>query len=67
MAGDHPELPQVFLHVIESDNTLANTVELVERVRKLGAAIVFTPTTFTDDYHEVAAHPYGILNQGRCG
>jgi ureidoacrylate peracid hydrolase len=47
--------------VMESSNMLANTVELVAKVRKLGAAIVFTPISFTDDYHELATHPYGIL------
>ena len=47
--------------VMESNNMLANTVELVEKVRKLDAAIVFTPISFTDDYHELATHPYGIL------
>jgi hypothetical protein len=30
-------------------------------VRNLGAAIIFTPITFTDDYHELPTHPYGIL------
>ncbi|MDO9109174.1 MAG: cysteine hydrolase [Desulfatirhabdiaceae bacterium] len=47
--------------VMQSSNMLANTVELVAKVRKLGAAIVFTPISFTDDYHELATHPYGIL------
>ncbi|MCX5992721.1 MAG: cysteine hydrolase [Chloroflexi bacterium] len=47
--------------VMESNNMLANTVELVAKVRKIGAAIVFTPISFTDDYHELATHPYGIL------
>ena len=47
--------------VMDSSNMLANTVELVAKARKLGATIVFTPITFTDDYHELATHPYGIL------
>ncbi|MCE5264908.1 MAG: cysteine hydrolase [Deltaproteobacteria bacterium] len=47
--------------VMESSNMLANTVELVAQARKAGAAIVFVPITFTDDYHELCAQPYGIL------
>lgn len=47
--------------VMESSNMLANTVELVAQARKAGAAIVFIPITFTDDYHELCAQPYGIL------
>jgi ureidoacrylate peracid hydrolase len=46
---------------MESNNMLANTVELVAKARKIGAVIVFTPISFTDDYHELATHPYGIL------
>jgi len=47
--------------VMESNNMLANTVETVEKARKLGATIIFTPITFTDDYHELSSQPYGIL------
>jgi len=47
--------------VMESSNMLANTVDLVAKARKIGATIVFTPITFTDDYHELCAQPYGIL------
>lgn len=47
--------------VMESNNMLANTVETVAKARELGAAIIFTPITFTDDYHELSSQPYGIL------
>lgn len=47
--------------VMESTNMLANTVETVARARQLGAMIIFAPITFTDDYHELTPHPYGIL------
>jgi ureidoacrylate peracid hydrolase len=47
--------------VMESSNMLANTVELVAKVRKIGATIVFIPISFTDDYHELCSQPYGIL------
>jgi ureidoacrylate peracid hydrolase len=46
---------------MESSNMLANTVELVAKVRKIGATIVFIPISFTDDYHELCSQPYGIL------
>ncbi len=47
--------------VMESNNMLANTVETVAKARKLGATVIFTPITFTDDYHELSSQPYGIL------
>jgi ureidoacrylate peracid hydrolase len=47
--------------VMESTDMLANTVDLVKRARELGATIVHTPISFTDDYHELAPNPYGIL------
>jgi ureidoacrylate peracid hydrolase len=47
--------------VMESNDMLANTVETVAKARELGATIIFTPITFTDDYHELSPQPYGIL------
>jgi ureidoacrylate peracid hydrolase len=47
--------------VMESTDMLVNTVDLVKRARELGATIVHTPISFTDDYHELAPNPYGIL------
>jgi len=47
--------------VMDSTHMLANTVETVKRARELGATIVFMPISFTDDYHELAPNPYGIL------
>ncbi len=47
--------------VMESTHMLANTVETVKKARELGATIVYAPITFTDDYHELASQPYGIL------
>lgn len=47
--------------VMERNNMLANTIETVARARELGATIIFTPITFTDDYHELPPQPYGIL------
>jgi ureidoacrylate peracid hydrolase len=47
--------------VMDSTNMLANTVATVRRARELGATIVHAPITFTDDYRELTAEPYGIL------
>jgi ureidoacrylate peracid hydrolase len=47
--------------VMDSSHMLVNTVETVKRARELGATIVFMPISFTDDYHELAPNPYGIL------
>ncbi len=47
--------------VMESTNMLANTVETVKKARELGITIIYEPITFTDDYHELTAEPYGIL------
>lgn len=47
--------------VMESTGMLSNTVETVEKARELGATIVHAPISFTEDYHELTAEPYGIL------
>jgi ureidoacrylate peracid hydrolase len=47
--------------VMESTNMLANTLETVRGARERGVTIVHAPITFTDDYHELTATPYGIL------
>jgi len=47
--------------VMASTNMMANTVATVKKARSLGATIVLVPITFTDDYHELAPNPYGIL------
>jgi ureidoacrylate peracid hydrolase len=47
--------------VMDSSNMLANTLTTVQKARELGATIVHAPITFTDDYRELTAEPYGIL------
>jgi len=47
--------------VMDSTKMLPNTVEMVKKARELGATIVHAPITFTGDYHELSAQPYGIL------
>jgi ureidoacrylate peracid hydrolase len=47
--------------VMDSSKMLANTVETVKKARELGATIVHAPITFTENYRELNATPYGIL------
>lgn len=47
--------------VMDSNNMLQNTAETVKAARAAGMHIVFVPISFTEDYHEVTATPYGIL------
>ncbi len=47
--------------VMDSSGMLANTLETVKKARELGVTIVHAPISFTDDYHELSAQPYGIL------
>ncbi|HVZ00615.1 MAG TPA: cysteine hydrolase [Dongiaceae bacterium] len=54
-------LHQAVKPVMDSTNMLANTVETVKKARALGATIVHAPITFTEDYRELNAQPYGIL------
>ena len=47
--------------VMETNNMLANTVEVVDKSRKAGVVIMYAPITFADGYGELTQHPYGIL------
>ncbi|MDJ1468665.1 cysteine hydrolase [Xanthocytophaga flava] len=47
--------------VMQSNNTLANTVNMVTKAREMGAQIVHVPISFADGYHELRRQPYGIL------
>ena len=47
--------------VMESTQMLANTQETVAAARAAGAVIVHAPITFTENYRELTAKPYGIL------
>jgi ureidoacrylate peracid hydrolase len=47
--------------VMQSTGMLGNTVSLVKQARDSGALIIFSPISFTDDYHELSPAPYGIL------
>jgi len=60
-ASEGGTLNQAVKPVMDSSNMLANTLETVQKARALGATIVHAPITFTDDYRELTAEPYGIL------
>jgi ureidoacrylate peracid hydrolase len=47
--------------VMDSTGMLGNPLETVKKARELGVTIVHAPISFTDDYHELSAQPYGIL------
>ncbi len=47
--------------VMESTNMLERTKKLVDEARMAGATIIHAPIMFTDGYHEITDHPYGIL------
>jgi nicotinamidase-related amidase len=47
--------------VMNANQMLNNTVGLVSKAREAGVQIVHVPISFTDDYHELRRHPYGIL------
>src|SRR5689334_780551 len=47
--------------VMEETGMLDNTRKLVDAARAAGATIVHAPISFEAGYHEISAHPYGIL------
>jgi nicotinamidase-related amidase len=47
--------------VMASTGMLAKTVALVQAARAAGATIMHAPIAFAGGYHELSAHPYGIL------
>jgi nicotinamidase-related amidase len=47
--------------VMESNNMLANTVDVVNKSRKAGIAVMYAPISFAEGYHELTDKPYGIL------
>ena len=47
--------------VMESTNMMENTKRLAGQARTAGATVIHAPIMFTDGYHEITDHPYGIL------
>jgi ureidoacrylate peracid hydrolase len=47
--------------VMDKTGMLANTRRVAEAARGAGATVMHAPITFAEGYHEISAHPYGIL------
>lgn len=47
--------------VMQSNNMLANTVDVVKRARDAGATVMHAPISFAEGYGELTGKPYGIL------
>src|ERR1700759_2479297 len=47
--------------VMEANNMLTKTVEVVDRARAVGASIMHAPISFAEGYGELTTSPYGIL------
>jgi nicotinamidase-related amidase len=47
--------------VMEKTGMLDNTKRVVDAARRAGATVMHAPITFAEGYHELGAHPYGIL------
>ncbi len=59
--SDGGSLHEAVKGVMEKERMLPHTLETVEKAREMGATIIHAPITFTPDYHELTATPYGIL------
>ncbi|MEV0676383.1 cysteine hydrolase [Actinosynnema sp. NPDC050436] len=47
--------------VMAETGMLPKTVALVDAARAAGVTVMHAPITFAEGYHEISAHPYGIL------
>lgn len=47
--------------VMDKNNMLQNTVDTVAAARQAGLHVMFVPISFTEDYREITAKPYGIM------
>jgi nicotinamidase-related amidase len=47
--------------VMQSNNMLSNTVDVVNKSRKAGISVMYAPISFAEGYHELTGRPYGIL------
>jgi nicotinamidase-related amidase len=54
-------LHEAVAEVMDKTGMLANTRAVVDAVRASGATVMHAPITFAEGYHEISAHPYGIL------
>lgn len=47
--------------VMHETDMLAKTVRVADAARSAGVTVMHAPITFASGYHEISAHPYGIL------
>lgn len=47
--------------VMQSNNMLANSVDVATRAREVGVTVMHAPITFAEGYGELTGQPYGIL------
>jgi ureidoacrylate peracid hydrolase len=52
---------------MQSNNMLNNAAATAAQARAKGVKILHAPITFTDDYSELSATPYGILGNVKAG
>jgi len=60
-ASEGGSLHEAVKGVMAQTNMLANTLELVGQARTQGALVIHVPISFTEEYRELPAEPYGIL------
>lgn len=46
---------------LQINNTISNLNQAIEAARQKGMKIIFTSMSFSENYHEMGANPYGIL------
>ncbi len=54
-------LHEAVVEVMEQNDMLARTREVVDAARHAGATVMHAPITFAEGYVEITKHPYGIL------
>ena len=47
--------------VMDQTKMLSKTKDVADAARSAGATVMHAPITFAEGYHEISAHPYGIL------
>ena len=53
--------------VLEKNQTIPNTVDLVAKARAKGVQLIYVPIAFSEDYREMQPLPFGILKGVKDG
>jgi len=53
--------------VLEKNQTIPNTVDLVAKARAKGVQLIYVPIAFSEDYREMQPVPFGILKGVKDG